>query len=141
MGFIHVALHATRKQQSTESAALWRSLEKPLTSRVWKTPPGKEMLRPLYSATLHMCAYGLCDSQPGAFLQKPTLCLCSHSFVAEVLEKKCPGEHRHVPIRGQTITAMGKRASLSSLAAGYSVEFVNAVLKKFENVSQQELDW
>lgn len=61
-------------------------------------------------------------------LQKPTFCLCSRPFVAVSLEKKYTGDHRHVPIRGQTMRATGQRMSLSSLAGGYSLGFVNAVL-------------
>lgn len=74
-------------------------------------------LRLLYPAKLHTCAYGLHYPRSHPSSRRPT-----RSFYAP------------------TVTSMGKRAPLSSLAGGCSVEFMTAVSQN-EKVIQQQLGW
>lgn len=127
--FIRFALRVVRKQLARGGHVL---VENPLALRAWQMYPGRMLKKLLYPFKLHMCAYGLRDPLSGAFLQKPTLYLCSDLSVAEAPSKSCRRDHHHLPIRGHP---------LSAIAGGYTWEFSNAVLQNYERGISQEPDW
>ena len=98
--------------------------EQPQSSRAWQL---NEVVQLMYrdgvnKTTFHQCMYGLraSDHLGSAPAYKPTSVLTSHPALAEVLQERCSGGHRHIQL-------VGKRAC--SRAATYPKELCNAVIK------------
>ena len=79
--------------------------EKPQSSRAWSL---NEVVKLAYhegveKATFHQCMYGLeaRDKHGVAPAYKPTSVLTNHSALAEVLQKRCDGNHRHAQLVGK----------------------------------------
>ena len=98
--------------------------EQPQSSRVWQVDEVVQMTYRdgVIKSTFHQCMYGLraSDHLGSAPAYKPTSVLTSHPALAEVLQERCSGGHRHVQL-------VGKHAC--SHAARYPSGLCNAVVK------------
>ena len=81
-------------------------LEQPLTSRAWSLEPITKLMMTegVISTEFHQCMYGLTalDHQGVAPAYKPTSVLTNHSALAEVLQERCNGKHRHAQLIGKS---------------------------------------
>ena len=77
-------------------------LEHPETSRAWDLACTKKLLHSsrLFRAKFHMCAHGMTsqDSQGQGLVLKPTVMMTNAVSVAEQVERRCEGNHRHVTL-------------------------------------------
>ena len=94
-----------------------------------------EVINMIYSegitrTTFHQCMYGLeaRDQLGSAPAYKPTSILTNHSALAEGLQKRCAGGHRHVQL-------VGKHAC--SRAATYPRGLCDAVVKGIQIVKKR----
>ncbi len=111
--------------------------EQPQSSRAWRLT---EVVNMTYrdgvtKTTFHQCMYGLVssDHHGEAPAYKPTSVLTNHPSLAEVLQEKCDGGHRHAQL-------VGKGAC--SRAACYPRGLCSAVVKGIHIVKKraEELD-
>ena len=75
------------------------------------------------TAYVHMCQHGLMseDSEGVGFVKKPTKVITNLPSIAESVEAKCDGSHRHVWLTNGTLKP--------SDAARYTPEFCRAILR------------
>ena len=78
--------------------------EQPQSSRAWSL---NEVIKMTYcdgvaKTTFPQCMYGLMssDHQGPALAYKPTSVLTNHPALAEVLQERCSGDHRHARLIG-----------------------------------------
>lgn len=134
MVFLQFTLNVVNRQLARGKHVL---LENPLSSRAWQTDIGKQLIRMLYPARTHLCAYGLQCPQTGGFIRKPTLLLTSSPVASERLARRCPGNHVHRAIAGTTYVN-GKSQSISEFAGGYTEKFAKCVMQAFTDTLLQE---
>ena len=101
-------------------------LEHPVSSRLWKLPPVKELVQEevVHQIDFHMCAHGMrsSDSQGDGFALRPTRVLTNISALAAYLDGRCVGGHRHVHAE----------AGSSQPASHYTKELCDRILNGLE---------
>ena len=109
-------------------------LEQPQSSRAWHIDEVVQMTYRdnIFKTSFHQCMYGLeaSDHLGTAAAYKPTSVMSNHPALAEVLQERCSGGHRHVQL-------VGKRAC--SHAAMYPKGLCSAVVKGI-HVIKKELE-
>ena len=99
----------------------------------------KDVVANNFECNLHMCAYGLRHPKTKLPLKKATRLYVSSSRVAELLAKRCPGEHQHGKIAGSgTMLHRGKRMMVSAWCGGYHKQFAQAFLQAWEKAWAEE---
>ena len=108
--------------------------EQPQSSRAWNLT---EVVKMTYQdgvlkTTFHQCMYGLeaSDELGTAPAYKPTSVLTNHPALAEVLQQRCRGGHRHVQLVGKhacTRAAVYPRGLCTAVLKG-----VHAIKKELE---------
>jgi hypothetical protein len=106
--------------------------EHPQSSRAWSL---NEVVKMMYcdgvtNTTFHQCMYGLMssDSQGRAPALKPTSVITNHPALAEVLQERCSGNHRHAQLVGK---------GECSRAACYPRGLCDAVVKGIEVIKRK----
>ena len=76
--------------------------EHPASATSWRLPCLMRLasLRNMYAATFHMCQFGMTqeDQEGTAYIKKATRILSNSEAIDSMVERKCPGGHRHIPL-------------------------------------------
>ena len=91
--------------------------EQPTSCGSWRDA-WEPLLTHLHVIKLHGCAWGLRAPGSGLHLFKPWTLVTTRLDLAEALERRCPGNHRHQQIEG---------SALSQYSAGYPRAFCRRV--------------
>ena len=113
------------------------SVENPLGSLIWATPKVKELLlwsRGLF-VDLDQCFFG-------APSKKPTRLLVSHQIFQSLLAKACPGNHKHVVLKGKVFShQFGRVVYRTKLAQVYPAAMCSAMASAIRSLWDDPLQW
>jgi len=113
------------------------SVENPLGSLIWATPKVKELLvwsRGLF-VDLDQCFFG----GPS---KKPTRLLVSHQIFQSLLAKACPGNHKHVVLKGKVFShQFGRVVYRTKLAQVYPAAMCSAMASAIRSLWEDPLQW
>ena len=93
VGLVRVAVEFCKMQLKENRLFVY---EHPASARSWKLPEVQELAgdERVYKVELDMCAFGM--RQDGWLVKKPTSVLTNSRVMAEMLAKKCSGDHWHI---------------------------------------------
>ena len=113
------------------------SIENPLGSLIWSTPKMRDLLcwtRALV-VDLDQCFFG-------APSKKPTRLLVSHQVFQRWLEKSCPGNHKHVVLKGKVFSQQfGTVVYRTKLAQVYPTAMCSAMAQSVLSLWRDPLQW
>ena len=84
--------------------------EHPASSDMWRESLITQFQEPemrMSFVELDMCAYNLRAKTDGGLIKKPTLLMCSHPAMADLLRKTCDQTHPHTPAAGSNTRPAG----------------------------------
>ena len=113
------------------------SIENPLGSLIWATPKMLELSRHSRSlfVDLDQCFFG-------APSKKPTRLLVSHQVFQLCLARSCPGNHKHVVLKGKVFSQQfGRVVYRTKLAQVYPKAMCSAMASAILQLKQDPLQW
>ena len=113
------------------------SIENPLGSLIWDTPAMINLVRHsrAFLVDFDQCAFG-------APSKKPTRILVSHQSFQQPLSVQCPGNHKHVVLKGKVFSEQfGRVVYRTKLAQVYPPAMCSAIAQCMWHLWQDPLQW